>query len=130
MIDGSYSRIKNYEKQILGLKEFQGESKKGAEQFLIILNQRRRTISSSLNGGLLKHPMLEQLSARLTNAVDSTYENSVLSNFQSVSEEILLAIHRLENQIEEEKYNISYCEMEEEVHSERGVIKTEEELSK
>jgi hypothetical protein len=134
LIDESYFRIRKYEKQISGLNEFLKETKNGMEQFSGITDQRRRSIAASLNGQLLKHPMVKKLSTRLTNAIDSTYEDNILNNFQGVEEEILMAIHKLENQIEEERYHISYyerraCEAGVEEYREEEAVKGAEGIS-
>lgn len=110
LIDESYIRINKYEKQLSGLRDFQKECQKGSEQFLLITSYRRRNISDTLNGRLLRQPMIKKLNTRLSNAVDDTYESNVLNCFQGVEEDILTLMEKIENQLEEEYYNISYYE--------------------
>ena len=107
LISESYARIRKYEKKIIGLKDFLRENQRGAEEFSTKINQRRRNISGSLSPNL-RHPMVKRLDTRLTTAIDSTYENSVLGNFEAVEDDIARTIRKLEEQIEDEKDNIAY----------------------
>jgi len=106
LIEESYAHIRKFENQIQGLMDFRKENDKGAEEFSAKIGQRRRNISSFLDASL-KHPMVRKLNTRLSNAIDISYENNVLNNFQAVKDDILRAIRKLEYQIEDEKDNIS-----------------------
>lgn len=103
-------RIIKYERQINGLRKFARENDSGTEQFTIINGQRRTHIKDTL-ADCLKHPVIIRLDNRISSAIDTTYENSVLNNFQAVRDDILQAIRKLEGQIEEEKSNIAYYQM-------------------
>lgn len=107
LISDSRQKIKKYEQQIAGLKGFQKENDRGAEEFLEITTSRRRNISNSLSPSF-RHPMVMKLNTRLSTAIDNSYVNNVLDNFQAVEEEIIRAIRELERRIEDEKNNITY----------------------
>ncbi|MDF2905338.1 MAG: hypothetical protein K0R34_659 [Herbinix sp.] len=107
LISESYGKIRKYENQINGLKDFLRENQRGADEFTTKITQRRSNISGSLSPNI-RHPMVRRLDTRLSTAINSTYENSVLGNFQAVEDDVARAIRKLEDQIEEEKSNIAY----------------------
>lgn len=130
LIDDCYLRINNYERQISGVEDLLRESKKGAEQFSLTTAQRRRNIMNSINGRLLMHPMESRLNVRLSGAIDTSYENNVLSNFQSIEEDILEAIRKIESKIEDEKNSItSYQRMISDIEDEERKNKVSRDIS-
>lgn len=107
LISESYANIRKYENQIIGLKGFLKENSNGTEEFSAKIDQRRRNITSSLSPNL-RHPMVNKLNTRLSTAIDNSYANNVLNNFEAVEEDIVRAIRKLEEQIADEKNNITF----------------------